>query len=216
MIHTWAKPAGPPEGYKLENGTVIYYVSPPFGGIRAINPTDSPSGPSHPTTPFSNSIEDIDDINKLSPVGMERLGLFEDPSRQSGYASPPGWKPPNIDITTPPPENQGSNRDAHLPNSIALNDKGSEKTTDNPMKQQVTATTSTSTPSAVSSTQPVTVKPVNAKSPSTTESSSSLIETTTSRFPVSDSVKKFRRIVAQIRAIAKKELATESPKKRRG
>ncbi|ODM90074.1 hypothetical protein Ocin01_16608 [Orchesella cincta] len=200
IVHTWVKPDNS-EGTTLQNGTVIYYVAGPWGGIRSA-PVSSPKPPQQPAHgDLSNSITDSV-YSTLRPNNLSPI-----PDSQSEL----GWQPPTIDITTPPPSRQQEQNQAGAwgnmhygfgwPTSTKLYDNPPE-TTVNPTRSQIpeTTTTATTSPTAVAST--------TRKQERSTTTIDPIAAETDARFPVSDSVRKFRRIVAQIRAITKKELQT--------
>lgn len=191
VVHTWVKPVDNSEGTKLQNGTVIYYLGGPWGGIRSS---------AVPTAAALNVINSIPD------------------STGSTYpASPSGQKGNTIFITTPPPppsrqQQQVAGPWGHghfgfgWPSSTQLYDKLPETTTV-ATRNQVDPNPSTTTEvgNNLSTAGTTTTQMSTAVETTTTDP---VAASTNARFPVSDSVRKFRRIVAQIRAITKKELAT--------
>lgn len=231
IFHTWVKPeldsGVNSNGVKLHNGTLIYYVAPPWGGIRSSSPTSSPPH-DETTTSVSNSLSDPDDLSTISPgKEIERQSLFEDPTRQSGYASPAGWKPPTIDITTPPstPNREGGGPWGHghygfgWSTATQLYDKLPETTTNTNPTRSSEIGINTTTVSSLNANQTTTLLATTEETTTTTASTTTtttadpIAANTNARFPVSDSVRKFRRIVAQIRAITKNELSVATARK---
>ncbi|CAL8112816.1 unnamed protein product [Orchesella dallaii] len=205
IVHTWVKPENS-DGTTLQNGTVIYYVAGPWGGIRS-----SPHSSTTPPQQISGDLSDSIANSVYSTVQPNHLSHSPYTDSQAEL----GWQPPTIDITTPPPtKQQVQNQDGpwgHMhygfgwPTSTKLYDNPPE-VTPNPTRSQTVgnATTETFTSTVVAATTLATPK----QEPTTT-TVDPIAADTDARFPVSDSVRKFRRIVAQIRAITKKELQTE-------